>query len=123
MGRGWTPERRAAQSEAIRIWHPWSKSTGPRTSEGKQRTARNAYRGGHWKTSRDLNRLLTSTFQKQASTLREMKTRSARSLSNTPSLESATSFNPTSCDWPTTAEVLGLVEVGGEVRVHGNDGR
>lgn len=41
----WTPERRAKQAEAIRRWQPWSKSTGPRTKEGKARSSRNADRG------------------------------------------------------------------------------
>lgn len=41
----WTPERRAKQAEAIRRWQPWSKSTGPRTNEGKARSSRNADKG------------------------------------------------------------------------------
>lgn len=41
----WTPERRAKQAEAIRRWQPWSKSTGPRTEEGKARSSRNADKG------------------------------------------------------------------------------
>ncbi|MFB0613705.1 hypothetical protein [Aurantiacibacter poecillastricola] len=41
----WTPERRAKQAQAIRRWKPWKKSTGPRTSEGKARSSRNADRG------------------------------------------------------------------------------
>lgn len=42
---GWTDERRAKQSEAIRRWHPWTKATGPRTEEGKARSSRNADKG------------------------------------------------------------------------------
>jgi hypothetical protein len=45
MATGWKPERRAAQAVAIRNWKPWEHSTGPRTADGKQRSARNAYRG------------------------------------------------------------------------------
>jgi len=41
----WTPERRAKQAEAIRRWQPWSKSTGPRTNQGKARSSRNADKG------------------------------------------------------------------------------
>lgn len=41
----WTPERRAKQAQAIRRWQPWSKSTGPRTKEGKARSSRNADKG------------------------------------------------------------------------------
>ncbi len=39
---GWSPERRAKQSASIKRWHPWSKSTGPRTAAGKARAAQNA---------------------------------------------------------------------------------
>lgn len=41
----WTPERRKKQADAIRRWQPWSKSTGPRTAEGKARSSRNADKG------------------------------------------------------------------------------
>jgi hypothetical protein len=39
---GWTDERRANQAAAIRRWQPWTKSTGPRTIEGKATSSRNA---------------------------------------------------------------------------------
>jgi hypothetical protein len=42
---GWTPERRAKQAEAVRRWKPWEKSTGPRTADGKAKSARNADKG------------------------------------------------------------------------------
>jgi DNA invertase Pin-like site-specific DNA recombinase len=42
---GWTPQRRKRQSELIRQFRPWERSTGPRTSEGKARAAKNGYRG------------------------------------------------------------------------------
>ena len=42
----WTPEARLRQAEAIRDWLPWRKSTGPRTAEGKARSAQNAWKGG-----------------------------------------------------------------------------
>ncbi len=45
-GKGWTPERRAAQRKAIHRWRPWEKSTGPKTTEGKDRVARNALKHG-----------------------------------------------------------------------------
>lgn len=53
MANGWTPERRARQAELIRTWRPWEQSTGPRTVEGKARTAHNGDKGGEWKTERD----------------------------------------------------------------------
>lgn len=46
MATGWTPERRARQAELIRQWQPWSRSTGPRSAEGKQASSRNAMRHG-----------------------------------------------------------------------------
>jgi len=54
MANGWTPARRARQAEMIRNWRPWEKSTGPRTDEGKARTARNGFKGGLWLTLRGL---------------------------------------------------------------------
>ena len=42
----WTPEARLRQAERIRQWSPWSKSTGPRTVEGKNRSKSNAWKGG-----------------------------------------------------------------------------
>ena len=47
-GKGWTPERRKKQSEAIRRWKPWNQSTGPKSPEGRAAVARNAWTGGHW---------------------------------------------------------------------------
>ncbi|PXA87709.1 hypothetical protein DMC47_31400 [Nostoc sp. 3335mG] len=46
MANGWSPERRARQSEAIRRWKPWERSTGPQTVDGKARASRNADKGG-----------------------------------------------------------------------------
>jgi len=43
---GWTAERRKRQSESIKRWQPWRKSTGPKTAKGKAIVARNAYRHG-----------------------------------------------------------------------------
>ena len=43
---GWTKKRRAQQAKAIRRWKPWESSTGPCSEAGKERSSRNAYRGG-----------------------------------------------------------------------------
>lgn len=60
---GWTPERRARQAEQIRAWQPWTRSTGPRTAEGKARASRNAWKGGYWREIRELRRLLAAEIQ------------------------------------------------------------
>lgn len=60
---GWTPERRARQAELIRTWQPWTRSTGPRTAEGKARASRNAWKGGYWREIRELRRLLAAEIR------------------------------------------------------------
>jgi hypothetical protein len=37
----WTPEAKAEQSQRIRQWSPWQKSTGPTSAEGKAIASRN----------------------------------------------------------------------------------
>ena len=61
MKSAWTPERRKRQSELIRRWRPWERSTGPRTNEGKALAARNAYKGGTRLLLRKLARLLAES--------------------------------------------------------------
>lgn len=43
--RHWTPEERQRQSEIIRQWQPWKKSTGPSTPEGKAMSSQNVLVG------------------------------------------------------------------------------
>lgn len=43
---GWTPERRKKQSEMIKAWKPWEKSTGPKTEAGKAVSSKNAEKHG-----------------------------------------------------------------------------
>jgi hypothetical protein len=54
----WTPERRERMAQMVRTWAPWERSTGPRTQEGKERSSRNAWKGGHRSTLREIARLL-----------------------------------------------------------------
>jgi hypothetical protein len=49
-GTGWTPERRAKQAAAIRLWQPWTKATGPRTLLGKSISSRNGKKPSALKT-------------------------------------------------------------------------
>lgn len=44
--------------ERIHQWRPWERSTGPRTSGGKARVARNAFKGGTRPLMRELARIL-----------------------------------------------------------------
>ena len=67
---GWTPERRALQAQAIRCWRPWDHSTGPRTAEGKETSARNAYKGGHWRREREFLKTARQVLRDQREVLR-----------------------------------------------------
>ena len=72
MANGWTSERRARQAELIRSWRPWEKSTGPRSAEGKARTARNGFKGGHWLWLRDFKRRMNDVLRHQRQALQQM---------------------------------------------------
>jgi hypothetical protein len=57
----WSPERRQRQAKIIHQWQPWNKSTGPRSTEGKVRSAKNGARG----RIRPLLRLLSAVLRAQ----------------------------------------------------------
>ena len=63
MATTWTPERRAKQAELIRQWKPWAKSTGPKSTEGKQRVARNAWTGGNRAQLRELSKMVNAEIR------------------------------------------------------------
>ena len=44
--KGWPPSRRAAQAKRLKILKPWTRSTGPRSTEGKAISAMNAHKHG-----------------------------------------------------------------------------
>ena len=44
--RVWTEEQKQQQRDAIRLWAPWKKSTGPRTAQGKSRSSLNSTKHG-----------------------------------------------------------------------------
>ena len=58
MNNGWTLERRKRQAEMIKTWRPWEKSTGPKTAEGKQASAKRGHKGGRREILRSLSRKL-----------------------------------------------------------------
>lgn len=61
-----TPEHRALRSELIRRWKPWEKSTGPKSEDGKARSAMRGFKGGDRAMLRDVARVL----REQAETLK-----------------------------------------------------
>ena len=71
MANRWTPERRARQAALIRTLRPWEYSTGPRTAQGKARTARNGDKGGAWRVERDMLRALSRALKAQRQALTE----------------------------------------------------
>ena len=63
--KGWTPERRKKQSEAIRRWKLWKQSTGPKSLEGKAVVSGNAWAGGHWLELRQAVKALNQALRTQ----------------------------------------------------------
>ena len=63
-----TPEHRALRAKLIQRWKPWEKSTGPKSEEGKQRSAMRGYKGG----TRDLLRELARLLREQAEALKRI---------------------------------------------------
>ena len=61
--KGWTPERRKRQSEAIRRWKPWQQSSGPKSPEGRAVVALNAWTGGHGAQLRELSKMVKEQVQ------------------------------------------------------------
>ena len=53
-----TPEHRALRAALIRRWRPWEGSTGPKSKEGKERSAVRGFKGGERATIRELARAL-----------------------------------------------------------------
>jgi hypothetical protein len=53
-----TPEHRALKAALIKRWKPWEKSTGPKSPEGKSRSAMRGFKGGIRPLMRELCRAL-----------------------------------------------------------------
>lgn len=63
--RTWTLEQRQRQSEAIKRWKPWEKSTGPKSPEGKAAVSGNAWTGGEWLKLRQAIKVLNAAMRQQ----------------------------------------------------------
>ena len=61
-----TPEHRAMRAALIRRWKPWETSTGPKSEDGKARSAMRGFKGGDRAMLRDVARVL----REQADTLK-----------------------------------------------------
>lgn len=68
--RNWTMEERLKQSEAIRRWKPWLKSTGARTVKGKAKVAKNAIKSGNSAAVRELIKELNALLKEQKRTIK-----------------------------------------------------
>ena len=67
--KAWTAAQRAEYAALIRTRRPWELSTGPRTPEGRARSARNADRGGQWRRERVMMRALRAGLGAQQAAL------------------------------------------------------
>lgn len=53
-----TEEHRELRRQMIQRWKPWEKSTGPKTAEGKQKSAKRGYKGAQRQQIREIARAL-----------------------------------------------------------------
>ena len=57
-------DKNKKQADAIRKWKPWTKSTGPRSASGKERSKMNARKdGAHDAAMRKLRQVLNNQIQ------------------------------------------------------------
>ena len=63
MSKHWSPEQRARQAAAIHDWKPWAASTGPRSPEGKAKSARNAYKGNQRRVRQQIGAMMRAQRQ------------------------------------------------------------
>lgn len=63
--RNWTAEERQRQRELIRLWKPWTKSTGAITPEGQRRSSQNAFKTGKSLEIREMIKQLNKLLKDQ----------------------------------------------------------
>jgi len=71
---GWSPERRQRQSQAIKVWKPWSQSTGPKSAAGKAQVSQNAFKGGHRVKLQEFKHAINEELKLARSRLKSMET-------------------------------------------------
>ncbi|WP_188710262.1 hypothetical protein [Polaromonas eurypsychrophila] len=72
--KGWTPERRKLQSEAIKRWKQWEQSTGPKSPEGKAAVSGNALTGGQSVQLREPTKTINSLHMASRERVSNLKT-------------------------------------------------
>ena len=68
--RNWTAEQRLRQSEAIRRWRPWERSTGAKTEQGKAISSKNATKTGDSAYVRELIKEMNRILKEQKDLIR-----------------------------------------------------
>ena len=75
-----TPEHRALRARLIRRWKPWEHSTGPKTPEGKARSAIRGYKGAERDALREVARLLREQWDATERARREVLSEAGKRL-------------------------------------------
>jgi hypothetical protein len=70
--RRWTLEQKLRQSEVIRRWKPWEKSTGAKTAKGKAIVSKNALKYGESQELRILSKVINILLMKSIKYKREV---------------------------------------------------
>jgi hypothetical protein len=68
----WTAERRLLQSQAIRRWKPWEKSSGAKTIAGKEISKLNARKHGAYDAANRLTQRELTAYNRELKKLRQI---------------------------------------------------
>lgn len=95
-----TAEHRELRRQLIHRWRPWEASTGPRTSEGKRRSARRGRKGAQRSLAREVSKVLEGQIDALALNSHAPVNPHTRL---TPSLDPASMSTSAQNDWPQLA--------------------